>query len=73
VGIPENELQQIFDPFYTTKPEGTGLGLSIGHQIVEQQGGNIEVRRNLERGMTFELVFPLPVPAPEPTPAGESR
>ncbi len=58
VGVPEENLQQIFDPFYTTKPTGTGLGLSIAHQIMEQHGGKIEAKRNPDRGMTFSLVFP---------------
>jgi signal transduction histidine kinase len=59
VGIPEEQLQQVFDPFYTTKPDGTGLGLSIAHQIMDQHGGTIEVNRNPDRGMTFSLIFPL--------------
>lgn len=56
--VPEEHLQQIFDPFYTTKPEGTGLGLSIAHQIMQQHGGRLEVTRNPVRGMTFSLYFP---------------
>ncbi len=58
VGVPEENLQQIFDPFYSTKPTGTGLGLSIAHRIMEQHGGKIEAKRNPDRGMTFSLVFP---------------
>jgi len=58
-GVPEGDLQKIFDPFYSTKPDGTGLGLPIAHQIMEQHGGRIEARRNPGRGMTFSLVFPL--------------
>ena len=59
VGVPEDHLPHIFDPFYTTKPNGTGLGLSIAHQIMEQHGGRIEVDRNPDGGMTFSLFFPL--------------
>ena len=58
VGVRDADLQQIFDPFYTTKKEGTGLGLSIAHQIMEQHGGRIEAKSNPDRGMTFSLVFP---------------
>ena len=58
VGVQEEKMQQIFDPFYTTKPEGTGLGLSIAHQIMQEHGGRIEGRRNPDRGMTFSLYFP---------------
>ena len=58
-GVVEGDLQQIFDPFYSTKPSGTGLGLPIAYQIMQQHGGTIEVARNPDRGMTFSLVFPL--------------
>jgi signal transduction histidine kinase len=58
-GVSEQDLQRIFDPFYTTKNDGTGLGLSIAQRIMEQHGGRIEVERNPERGMTFTLVFPI--------------
>ena len=58
IGVSEQDLQRIFDPFYTTRDDGTGLGLSIAQRIMEQHGGRIEVERNPERGMTFALVFP---------------
>jgi len=58
-GIPEGELEKIFDPFYTTKPTGTGLGLAVVHQIVEQHGGTIRATRNAGRGMTFSVLLPL--------------
>ncbi len=58
-GIPENQLDKIFDPFYTTKPTGTGLGLAVVHQIVEQHGGTIRAARNPDRGMTFSVFLPL--------------
>ncbi len=57
-GVAEEDLQRIFDPFYTTKPAGTGLGLSISHRIMEQHHGRIEAKRNPERGMTCSLIFP---------------
>lgn len=59
VGILDEDLERIFDPFYSTKPNGTGLGLSIAHQIMEQHGGRIEARRNPDRGMTFSLYLPV--------------
>lgn len=62
VGVDEEKMQQIFDPFYTTKPEGTGLGLSIAHQIMQEHGGRIEARRNPDRGMTFSLYLPCKRP-----------
>lgn len=57
-GIPEEKLQHIFEPFYTTKPEGTGLGLPIVQQIMLQHGGRIDAKRNANLGMTFSLYFP---------------
>ena len=59
VGVSEQDLQHIFDPFYTTRNHGTGLGLSIAQRIMEQHGGRIDVKRNPKRGMTFALVFPV--------------
>ncbi|MHB8525324.1 MAG: two-component system sensor histidine kinase NtrB [Candidatus Acidiferrales bacterium] len=65
-GIEEENLQKVFDPFFTTRSGGTGLGLPIAHQIVAQHGGHIELRRNPERGMTFSVVLPLqPKETPE--------
>jgi two-component system sensor histidine kinase HydH len=57
-GIPEEDLDKIFNPFFTTRMDGTGLGLSVVHQIVTQHGGNVTAHRNADRGMTFSLVFP---------------
>ena len=59
VGIPEENLGKIFDPFFTTKFDGTGLGLSVAYRIVMQHGGQIQARRNLERGMTFSIELPF--------------
>jgi len=40
MGISAEELEKIWDPFYTTKKEGSGLGLSVAHRLVESQGGS---------------------------------
>lgn len=60
IGIPPEEVERIFDPFYTTKPEdqGTGLGLSICHGIAEDLGGSIEVTSSIGKGSCFTLTFP---------------
>lgn len=60
VGIKAEDLDKIFDPFYTTKDDGTGLGLSVAHQIVSQQGGTITVERNPDKGVTFSVLLPQP-------------
>jgi len=58
VGIPESDMDKIFNPFYTTKDDGTGLGLSVVHQIVTQHGGTVAAEHNAGGGMTFVLLFP---------------
>lgn len=60
-GIPEEHLNRIFDPFYTTKPvgEGTGLGLSISFGIVERHNGTISVESSLNKGTTFTVELPV--------------
>jgi signal transduction histidine kinase len=57
-GIDPQNLDRIFNPFFTTKENGTGLGLSVVHQIVEQHGGLLSVRNNSGRGATFSILLP---------------
>jgi signal transduction histidine kinase len=64
-GISENDMDQIFDPFFSTKDGGTGLGLSVAHQIVSQHGGAISVERNQIKGMIFTVSLPLQEPETE--------
>jgi signal transduction histidine kinase len=58
-GISHDDLDKIFNPFYTTKDTGTGLGLSVAYQIVNQHRGVVTAERNPEGGMTFALTVPL--------------
>lgn len=57
-GIPQDKLERIFIPFFTTKTKGTGLGLSVVQKIVENHGGRVEVFSEAEEGTTFKLTFP---------------
>lgn len=57
-GIPENQLDSIFDVYYTSKSNGTGLGLPIAQQIVEKHGGMIEVQSKPGEGSTFTVWLP---------------
>jgi signal transduction histidine kinase len=63
-GISADNLEHIFDPFYTTKHEseeheGTGLGLVIVHQIIQEHGGHVEVESQVGRGTTFLINLPV--------------
>ncbi len=61
-GIGIDILDNIFNPFFTTKAEGTGLGLAIAHKIVTQHQGEIEVTNHPGIGATFQIRFPLRSP-----------
>ena len=60
IGIPEEHLAHIFEPFYTTKESGgSGLGLAISQNIVERHGGHIDVKSVVGEGTTFKIVLPI--------------
>ena len=61
VGMTPEEIEQIFNPFFTTKDadKGTGLGLSISYRIVEAHQGRIKVKSQLNKGTTFILRLPV--------------
>lgn len=65
VGIPQNNLQKIFDPFYTTKQEGSGLGLATSHSIITKHGGHIEVESRVGEGSIFTFYLPASKEAPK--------
>lgn len=58
IGISGENLHKIFNPFFSTRSEGTGLGLSITKNIVEQQGGRIEVESTVNVGTRFIITLP---------------
>ena len=76
VGIPTNELDRVFDPFFTSKPrtEGSGLGLSIARRIIEGFDGTIEIASTVRVGTTVTITLPhigdvpiRPTEAPAPS------
>jgi signal transduction histidine kinase len=69
-GIAEEKLSDIFNPFFTTKPDakGTGLGLSVSLGIMKQHGGDIKVKSKVGQGTTFTVLLPVAqVPADIPS------
>ncbi|MDX9753873.1 MAG: ATP-binding protein [bacterium] len=59
MGIPKDDLEKIFDPFFTKKASGTGLGLSIVHQIIRSMEGRIDVASVAGAGTTFTVYLPM--------------
>ena len=58
-GIAEKDAQNLFEPFWTTKPAGTGLGLAISYRIVEAHGGNLSVESPAVGGCRFVVTLPV--------------
>jgi two-component system, sporulation sensor kinase E len=58
-GIPQEQINRIFEPFYTTKKKGSGLGLMIVQRIVREHGGRIELESRVGEGTSFRIWLPL--------------
>jgi two-component system sensor histidine kinase PilS (NtrC family) len=58
VGIAPEQLERVFDPFFTTRPDGTGLGLATVHRIIQEHGGSIRVESQVGKGTTFRIRLP---------------
>ncbi|HJP94337.1 MAG TPA: ATP-binding protein [Pyrinomonadaceae bacterium] len=65
VGIPEDEINRIFEPFFSTGKKGTGLGLWVTQDIVRQHGGRIEVSSEMGGGTIFSIVLQVESPVLE--------
>lgn len=63
-GIPLDQINNIFDPFFSTKPNGTGLGLFVSYGIIQNHHGTIEVESTVNVGTTFTVRLPID-PQPE--------
>ena len=59
-GIPDDIMDKIFEPYFTTKPFGTGLGLTIVFKIVKEHFGDITVTSRASEGTTFTISLPVP-------------
>ena len=58
-GIPADKIAEIFDPFYTTKPNGMGMGLPICHTIIQPHKGRIWAENRNEGGASFRFTLPI--------------
>ncbi|MCS7462791.1 PAS domain S-box protein [Paenibacillus doosanensis] len=58
-GIPEERIPRLGEPFYTTKEKGTGLGLMVTFKIIENHGGRMEIRSEVNQGTTVEIFMPV--------------
>ena len=59
VGIPEDAIEKVFGPLYTTRAKGIGLGLAVCQSIIERHDGHIEVASKMGKGTTFTVRLPL--------------
>jgi C4-dicarboxylate-specific signal transduction histidine kinase len=65
VGLPPQQANQIFNAFFSTKPQGTGMGLRISRSIIESHGGRLWAGDNSPRGASFHLTLPIKIEAHE--------
>lgn len=72
-GIPQEQINRIFEPFYTTKKKGSGLGLMIVQRIVRAHNGRIDLESDVGRGTTFRVWLPLHQRKPRLLEAGLPR
>lgn len=68
VGIPESDIQKIFDPYFTTKQNGSGLGLASVYSILKNHGGRITVDSRLKEGTVFDIFIPASQKSLPPSP-----
>ena len=59
IGIPSENFEKVFSPFFTTKANGNGFGLAEVHKVVQAHGGNINLQSEIDRGTTFIITLPI--------------
>lgn len=59
IGISKENLERVFDPFFSTRPDGSGLGLAISYQIIHEHGGFIDLESEVGKGTSFRVHLPL--------------
>ena len=59
VGIPQEHIQKIFDPYFSTKQKGSGLGLAMSYSIISKHDGHISVESEVGKGTTFNIYLPV--------------
>ena len=57
-GMTSEQVENMFNPFYSTKPDGTGLGLSISYELIRTLGGDIDVYSTMNEGTTITITLP---------------
>jgi PAS domain S-box-containing protein len=65
IGLPPDQVEEVFHAFFTTKPQGTGMGLPISRSIIESHGGHLWASSTAGRGATFQFTLPVDVAAHE--------
>jgi signal transduction histidine kinase len=58
-GIPPDQLEKVFQLYYTTRPRGTGIGLAMAFRAAQLHGGTIEVKSEMGKGTEFSMILPL--------------
>lgn len=58
-GMTEDQMKNIFEPFYTTKSQGLGLGMSFASKIIEMHGGEVSVESHVNRGTSISILLPM--------------
>ncbi len=70
-GIPPDQMEKIFNYYYTTKEKGVGLGLPIAHRIIEAHGGQLKVESKVGVGTKVTITLPVRYLIPSPSDKGE--